>query len=138
MSRLGCAIPALPARDVSAAATFYRERLGFEVLHREHGLAVLERDEARLHLWQAADESWRGRAPGDAPVRSGAESFIAGTASCRIEVDGVEELYEELRSRGVLHPVSGAGLEETNFGSREFSCLDEDGNLITFFAWTAM
>ena len=67
------------------------------------------------------------------PVRSGAESFIAGTASCRIQVDEVDVLYDELKLAGVLHPVSRGGLQDTDFGTREFATLDLDGNLLTFF-----
>jgi catechol 2,3-dioxygenase-like lactoylglutathione lyase family enzyme len=128
-------IPALPVRNAAAAVEFYRERLGFDVLHRDGGFAVLGRDEAVLHLWEAGDESWRGREAGDRPVRSGAESFIAGTASCRIRVEGVDDLYEELRAREVLHPVSRTGVSATDYGAREFATLDLDGNLVTFFQW---
>jgi catechol 2,3-dioxygenase-like lactoylglutathione lyase family enzyme len=128
-------IPALPVRDAASAVDFYRERLGFDVLHHDGGFAVLGRDDAVLHLWEAGDESWRGREPGERPVRSGAESFIAGTASCRIRVDGVDDLYEELSSRDVLHPVSRAGVSDTDYGAREFATLDLDGNLVTFFQW---
>ena len=99
-------IPAMPIRDVAAGVDFYRERLGFDVVHHDGGFAVLRRDEAVVHLWEANDESWRERDSLEKPVRSGAESFIAGTASFRVLVDGVDELYEELRTRDVLHPVS--------------------------------
>jgi catechol 2,3-dioxygenase-like lactoylglutathione lyase family enzyme len=133
--RLGRTIPALPVRDAPAAVAFYRDRLGFEVLHQDGGFAVLRRDDAELHLWQAGDDSWRERDSFDRPVRSGAESFIAGTASCRIEVEGVDELYAELRERDVLHPVSRNGVDDTDFGTREFATLDQDGNLVTFFQW---
>ena len=130
-------IPALPVRDAAGAVEFYRGRLGFEVLHHDGGFAVLRRDEAVLHLWQAGDESWRERDPLDRPVQSGAESFIAGTASCRIRVDGVDDLFGEMRSSGVLHPVSKDGVSDTDFGTREFATLDADGNLLTFFQWVA-
>jgi catechol 2,3-dioxygenase-like lactoylglutathione lyase family enzyme len=128
-------IPALPARDVGSAVEFYRDRLGFQVRHHDGGFAVLSRDEAVIHLWEADDETWRGRASLDRPVQSGAESFLAGTASCRILVEGVDELYEELRGSGVLHPVSSDGVSATDFGTREFATLDADGNLVTFFQW---
>jgi catechol 2,3-dioxygenase-like lactoylglutathione lyase family enzyme len=137
MATLGRTIPALPVRDATAASAFYRDRLGFHVLHRDDGFAVLERDGAQVHLWQAGDESWRERPGGERPVQSGAETFIAGTASCRIEVAGVDDLYEELRARDVLHPVSRDGVSETDYGSREFATLDADGNLISFFEWVA-
>jgi len=128
-------IPALPVRDAAKAVEFYRDRLGFDVLHHDDGFAVVSRDDAVLHLWEASDESWRERSAGAAPVQSGAESFIAGTASCRIVADDVDALYEELRARDVLHPVSRDGIDDTDFGTREFATLDRDGNLLTFFRW---
>jgi catechol 2,3-dioxygenase-like lactoylglutathione lyase family enzyme len=130
-------IPALPVRDAAAAVDFYRGRLGFEVLHHDGGFAVMARDEAVLHLWEAGDESWRDRDSLERPVRSGAESFIAGTASCRVFVDSVDELYDELRRSDVLHPVSKEGVDETDYGTREFATLDLDRNLITFFQWVS-
>ena len=129
-------IPALPVRDVAAAVAFYRDRFGFDARHEASGLAVLVRDDAVLHLWGATDDDWHTREDlGRRPVCSGAESFLAGTASCRIEVADVDVLYAELQAAGVLHDVSRAGVTETDFGTREFSALDRDGNLLTFFRW---
>jgi catechol 2,3-dioxygenase-like lactoylglutathione lyase family enzyme len=133
MTRLAETIPAMPVRNAAAAVAFYSERLGFDVLHHDGGFAVLARDDAVVHLWEASDESWQTRDSLEQPVRSGAESFIAGTASCRIRVEGVDELYAELAKSDVLHPVSKEGVEETDFGTREFATLDLDGNLVTFF-----
>jgi catechol 2,3-dioxygenase-like lactoylglutathione lyase family enzyme len=137
MVKLTQTIPALPVRDAEAAVVFYRDRLGFETLHHDGGFAVMCRDEAVLHLWESSDESWRERSEGESPVRSGAESFIAGTASCRIVVDDVDQLYGELSAADVLHPVSTDGVDDTDFGTREFAALDPDGNLVTFFQWAA-
>jgi catechol 2,3-dioxygenase-like lactoylglutathione lyase family enzyme len=138
MASLSQTIPAMPVRDAAAAADFYRDRLGFQVLHQDEGFAVLGRDDAQVHLWQAGDESWRERvALRETPVSSGAESFIAGTASCRIKVEGVDDLYEELSAKDVLHPVSREGVSETDYGTREFATLDQDGNLISFFTWVS-
>ena len=106
--KLGQTIPALPVRNAAVAVDLYRDRLGF-------------------------DESWRAKLDPEKPVCSGAESFIAGTASCRIQVEGVDELYEELSARDVFHPVSRKGVDDTDFGTREFATLDLDGNLVTFF-----
>ncbi len=110
MVTLSQTIPALPVHEAAAAVDFYREKLGFDVLHHDGGFAVLARDEAVVHLWEAGDETWRERESLDRPVRSGAESFIAGTASCRIVVTGVDDLYEELSAADVLHPVSKDGV----------------------------
>jgi catechol 2,3-dioxygenase-like lactoylglutathione lyase family enzyme len=139
MVKLTQTIPAMPVRNMVAAVAFYRDRLGFETLHHDGGFAVMCRDQAVVHLWESSDEAWRERLDADRPVSSGAESFIAGTASFRINVDsaeGVDELYEELRHANVLHPVSRDGVDDTDFGTHEFSALDLDGNLIGFFTWT--
>jgi hypothetical protein len=129
-------IPALPVRDVGAAAAHYQERFGFDVAHETEDFAVIGRDDAVLHLWGAMDEDWRSREDlTEQPICSGAESFLAGTASCRIEVSDVEGLFEELRGKDVLHEVSRSGVNTTEFGTREFATVDLDGNLLTFFRW---
>jgi catechol 2,3-dioxygenase-like lactoylglutathione lyase family enzyme len=126
-------IPALPVRDVRAAVAFYRERFGFDAPHATDDFAVVVRDEAELHLWGASDEGWQGRKDlRDKPICSGAESFIAGTASCRIEVSDVDTLFKELSATKVLHPIT-KGVTTTDFGTSEFATLDLDGNLLTFF-----
>ena len=129
-------IPALPVRNVGAAVAHYRDRFGFEASHQTGDFAVLVRDDAMLHLWGATDDDWRSREDLDRrPICSGAESFLAGTASCRIEVSDVDALFAELHSAGVLHDASRAGATATDFGTREFATLDSDGNLLTFFRW---
>ena len=132
-SRLSQTIPAMPVRAVPAAVDFYRDRLGFAVIHHDGGFAVMARDEAVVHLWESSDESWRDRDTLERPVRSSAESCIAGTASCRILVEGVDELYKDMLRSDVLHPRDPGGPVDTDFGTRELATLDLDGNLITFF-----
>ena len=133
-ARLGRTIPALPVRDVAAAVERYRERFGFEAPHVEDGFALLRRDDAEVHLWAASDAEWETRGDlRERPVCSGAESFIAGTASCRIEVEDVDALFNELRQAEVLHGTSQNAVTATDFGTREFHTLDLDGNLLTFF-----
>jgi uncharacterized glyoxalase superfamily protein PhnB len=128
-------IPALPVRDVAAAVTRYREAFGFEARFTSGDFAVLVRDEAAIHLWGATDEEWRSRdALRERPISSGAESFLAGTASCRIEVADVDALFEELSAAGVLHEVARDGVSTTDFGTREFATVDLDGNLLTFYS----
>ena len=132
MSRLGRTIPALPVGDMARSTEFYRARLGFSVVHADEALAIVQRDDAALHLWAATDETWRERFDPNRPIDSGAESFIAGTASCRIEVEGVHELFAEYRDQRVLHRVSVA-VEEQPWGTLEFAAVDVDNNLLTFF-----
>ena len=65
--------------------------------HQDEGFAILRRDAAELHLTVLDDESWRTR-EGDWPVVTGAESFLPGTGGCRIQLEGVDELHERLRT----------------------------------------
>jgi catechol 2,3-dioxygenase-like lactoylglutathione lyase family enzyme len=129
--KLVSAVPTLPSADLERSVEFYRDLLGFEVAHRDDGLAVLRRDAVTLNLWGATDEAWRTRMDAQKPVANGAESFIAGTASCRIGVEGVEELFEACVAHDIVHP-NGA-LAEQWWGVRDFTVLDPDGNGVTFF-----
>lgn len=128
--RLIQAIPALPVVDVAQSAAFYRDVLGFTLIHHDTGFAIVRRDGVELHLWEASDQRWkeRGALP---PIVSGAESFIAGTASCRVMVEELDGLHAELEPRGILHP--NAQLQDQPWGTREFGVCDLDNNLITFF-----
>lgn len=134
-------IPALPVADLVAARDFYTGLLGFEVVHSDDGVVVLRRDEAVLNLWPADHHDWRTRDDlASTPVRSGAESFLAGTASCRVEVGSstaLDALYAELAATGALHPTDPGTPVETEYGTAEFHVLDLDGNLISFHFWLA-
>ncbi len=117
MGGLGRTFPALPARDIATAVAYFRDRFGFASGHVEDGFAVLERDAARVHLWAAGDRSWSEREDlRERPVRLGTESFLAGTARCRIETNDLDALYAEFAATNVLHPVSRDGITETDFG----------------------
>jgi uncharacterized glyoxalase superfamily protein PhnB len=114
------AVPALPVSDERRAVAFYESVLGFvELVVDGKGLGILRRDDVELHLWVA---------DGSAP---GAERHLAGSASCRVQVTGIEALYEQCASLGVVHP--NALLRETPWGTREFGVLDPDNNLIGLY-----
>ncbi|MDA0346689.1 MAG: VOC family protein [Verrucomicrobia bacterium] len=124
------AVPALPVTNMAEGVVFYHETLGFDVSHQDLDYAVLRCDRVSLHLWLSSDESWRDRM-GKRPIVSGTESFIAGTHSCRIEVEGIEEIHQDLRPKGIIHP--NGQLANKPWGTREFAVLDPYGNLVTFF-----
>ncbi len=132
MATLGEATPLLPVRDIATSVAFYRDKLGFAPRHEEAEFAIVRRDGTDLHLTRLADESWQTRADLAArPVVTGAESFLAGTAACRVRVSGVDELYAEMSAAGVVH--GNGGLTAQWWGDRDFSVTDADGNLITFY-----
>lgn len=114
------ATPALPVSDQRRAVQFYERVLGFaELQHEGRGLGILRRDSVEVHLWVA---------DGSAP---GAERRLAGSASCRIEVSGVEDLYAHCERLGVVHPQ--APLADQEWGTREFAVLDPDRNQIGLY-----
>ena len=133
-------VPAMPVERIAVGVEFYCERLGFTVAFSDDGFAKLLRDGAEVHLWAAFDDDWRLRSDFvSMPICSGAESFIAGTASCRIETDAVDELYREMAAAEVLHPGdTGEGPSDTEWGTREFAVIDLAGNLLTFFSRRAI
>ncbi len=137
MTKMLGAVPLLPVADAEAAAQFYVETMGFEAGFDAgfgaDGYAIVRRDDVEIHLWQAGDEAWRSRAvpAGESPVASGAESFLAGTGSARIRVQGIEGLHVRCREAGIVHP--NGPLTDRPWGTREFVVLDRDGNALTFF-----
>lgn len=124
------AIPSFPVNDMERSVEFYRGKLGLTLGHRESGFAIFRRDAIEIHLWAATDERWRMRG-GSEPVVSGAESFIAGTASFQVEVEDVDGLYRSLHPLGVVHP--NGEISDEPWGTRDFGVTDPDNNLITFF-----
>jgi catechol 2,3-dioxygenase-like lactoylglutathione lyase family enzyme len=128
------AIPALPVKDMVKATEFYRDRLGFSIGYTNESFGIVTRDGLELHLWTANDERWSRRTDtvSSTPVVSGADSFLAGTASCRIETYGIDQLYAELKKTGVLY-ATDTTIEKTSWGIREFPVLDLERNLLTFY-----
>ena len=132
--RLVRSISALPVHDIQRAVEFYSQRLGFSCDVQKDDFARVVRDDVAVDLWLACDRSWRARpdALAKAPVKSGAESFLAGTASCRIEVQGIDALYAEYKLQGVLYGPDTL-VEETPWGTREFPALDLERNLLSLY-----
>jgi catechol 2,3-dioxygenase-like lactoylglutathione lyase family enzyme len=128
---LASATPALPATDVARSRDFFVETFGFDVIADDQGFALLRKDAVTLSLWGATDDTWLTRTDWARPVSSGAETFIAGTASCSFETSGIDELYERCNQLGIVHP--NGHVEDTEWGAREFSALDPDGNLVRFW-----
>ena len=101
-------IPALPVQDIKVSCEYYSNRLGFTIRHQEETFAIAVRDDIEIHLWQSCDKSWKWRS-----------IFLAlnpGTASCRIQVQGIDELFEQYKKQGVLY--SSYGSSRTVLGSQ--------------------
>jgi len=110
-SRLIAAIPKLASLDIERSLAFF-ERLGFQRLHTSREYGVARRDSVSIHFWLCSD----ARTPRE--------------TGCRISVEGIDELFSSFSKLGIVHP--NGQLESKPWGSREFSILDIDGNLVTF------
>jgi catechol 2,3-dioxygenase-like lactoylglutathione lyase family enzyme len=128
-------VPSVPIRSLGPALAFYCDKLGFNLRHRFEGDggAIVARDGVELHLTVLDDSTWKTRADFAAvPVKSGAESFLPGTAAYRIEVDDVRALHDEYRSSGALTDPERA-VRERAWGESELALTDPDKNLLVFF-----
>jgi DNA-binding transcriptional MerR regulator len=111
-AQLRSAIPVLASLDIEATQRFYADKLGFAAGVRYPDYGIVERDSVQIHFWLTDDAD------------------IPRATSCRVDVDGVDQLYEELNASGVVHP--NGQLTNQPWGLREFAVLDGDGNMIKF------
>jgi catechol 2,3-dioxygenase-like lactoylglutathione lyase family enzyme len=102
--------PIFVVSDVPRAVAHY-EQLGFRTSHHDEGYAFAHRDELTIHL--------AGR---------GADPERVGGGSIYMHVDDADGLAEEWRGAGVdlVEP------KDYEYGKREGSHVDPDGNLIRF------
>lgn len=115
------AVPILFVRDVTAAAAFYSERLGFQVdfLHGEPPFyGSVSRGSACLHLRFLHGTNF-------AELAAREESLTLAT----IEVTNVKTLFEEYERRAVEFPQR---LVRQSWGGISFHVRDVDGNVISF------
>ena len=108
---LKTAIPKLASLDIERSVTFF-EQLGFTRIAVYPTVAMVTRDSVDIHFWLTDDPA------------------IPKLTGSRVNVDGVDELYEEFRLLDIIHPNDPLG--DKPWGLREFSILDVDGNLLTF------
>jgi len=112
MSRLLTAAPTLASLDMDRTVQFYTEKLGFKAAWHDANYGIVVRDKIDIHFWKTDNE------------------IFPKNTSCYIYVEGVDELYEEFREAGVIHPNGLLG--DRDWGMREFAIVDVDGNLIRF------
>jgi catechol 2,3-dioxygenase-like lactoylglutathione lyase family enzyme len=102
--------PIFGVSDVPRAVAHY-EQLGFSTSHHDEGYAFAHRDRLTIHL----------AGPGADPDRVGGGSIY-------MHVDDADALAKEWRNAGVdlVEP------QDYEWGKREGSHVDPDGNLIRF------
>ena len=110
MGRVVSVEPIFVVSDVPRAVAYY-QRLGFRTSHHDEGYAFAHRNDLTIHL----------AGPGVDPER-------VGRGSLYMHVDDADALAEEWRDAG-LDFVEPRDFE---YGKREGSVEDRDGNLIRF------
>ncbi|MBW4569657.1 MAG: VOC family protein [Tolypothrix carrinoi HA7290-LM1] len=116
---LGKISPIIPAgSDMEKAIAFYEQQLGFTTIYQEGEpvtMAIVKRDSVEIFLQKNDDK------------------HLAEWTTFRIQVDGIEQLYQELQTNGgqMIHP--NGFLEIKPWGTKEFAILDVAGVCITFY-----
>ncbi len=120
MPPLPSAVPEIPVADVTAAAAYYRDALGFTVdwCDPELELGGLSRDDCRLFMSGPGFRAGRGPA---GPV---------ATWLNLNSISDVNALHASWQSRGAII-VSAP--ESKPFGLHEFTAADPDGNRFRVF-----
>ncbi len=106
------AIPILASLNEEETIKFYTGKLGFTFHSSWDGYLIFSRNGVNIHLWPTNDVS------------------IPKNTGCYVNVTEVDKLYAEFEPYGVVHP-DGA-LKEMDWGMKQFSILDNNGNIIHF------
>ena len=109
---LQSAVPMLASLNEEASVKFYTEKLGFTFHSSWDGYLIFSRDGVFIHMW---------------PTKDPEHPKVTG---CYVNVTEVDKLYAELKEKGIVHP--NGDLTDMPWGMRQFSILDNDGNIIHF------
>jgi uncharacterized glyoxalase superfamily protein PhnB len=106
----------LAVKDLSAAAGYFKEKLGFDLDFTAPGWEFLSFGDFKVMLGECADEM--------TAEATGNHSWFAHAL-----VGDVDEIYTEFRERGaeILSPIA-----DKPWGIREFSVVTPDGHRIVF------
>jgi catechol 2,3-dioxygenase-like lactoylglutathione lyase family enzyme len=109
---LQSAAPILASLNADETIAFYTEKLNFNLDANWDGYLIFSRDNIGIHLWPCNNKE------------------IAENTGCYVYVTEVDKLYAEYQSRNMIHP--NGPLKEMPWGLKQFSVLDNNGNIINF------
>jgi catechol 2,3-dioxygenase-like lactoylglutathione lyase family enzyme len=109
---LKSATPILASLNAEETIQFYTEKLGFTFINNWDGYLIFSRDEIGIHLWPCYDPE------------------IPKATASYIYVTEIDKLYAEYKQHGIIHP--NGKLEVKPWKMKQFSVLDNNGNLINF------
>lgn len=105
------ATPILAYLNKEDTIAFYT-KLGFECNAAWDGYLMFQRDQINIHLWLCDNVE------------------IPKNTGCYINVDEIDALYATYLELGIIHP--NGKLEDKPWEMRQFSILDNSGNIIHF------
>lgn len=106
------AIPILASVNTEETIAFYTGKLDFTFHADWDGYLIFSKDQIVLHFWPTNDP--------EVPKHTG----------CYINVNKVTELYAHCEQQGIVHP--NGKLADMRWGRRQFSILDNNGNILHF------
>ncbi len=109
---LKSAVPILASLNEEESIKFYTEKLGFTFHSSWEGYLILSKEKVSVHLWPCTDPE------------------IPKSTGCYINVSEIDKLYAKYEPLGIIHP--NGKLEEKPWGMKQFSILDNNGNIIHF------
>lgn len=105
------ATPILAYLNQEDTIAFYK-KLGFECNAAWDGYLMFQKDAINIHLWLCDNEE------------------IPKNTGCYINVAEIDALYADYLALGIIHP--NGKLENKPWEMRQFSILDNSGNIIHF------
>ncbi len=112
-------IPKVFYEDLNEGLDLFVGCLGFQVVHREGDLAVVERDGVKAYLVESAEYAAKDR------------------PEIAMETDTIHDLYAEVKARRpeMLHPNLN-GVRRQPWGPLEFAVLDKTTVCVVFRQWS--
>jgi hypothetical protein len=111
-------IPKVFYAQLQDGLDFFVDGMGFEILYRDAGMAVVARDGAKAYLVQSP------------------ESAALDRPELGVDTDDIDAIFEEMSARSpqLLHPNSKT-VSLRPWGSREFAMLDKTTVCVIFREW---
>ncbi len=107
--------PVLPSSDIDRDVNWYRDNVGFSLVHKDQMYAVLKRDQLYMHLQWHADTD-------DDP--------LLGGSVIKIFVKNIQSVFEEFVKRGTIS--KGKLQRNTAWETHEFGFYDLNNNAVFF------
>jgi len=104
-------VPILPALNMNETISFYRDMLNFHIVNYGNYI-IASNQNAEIHFFKSND------------------AYLCNNSACYILVRNIEDFYAKLSAKDIILP--NGKLESKPWNMKEFSILDNNGNMIRF------